>query len=137
MQNLSPECQTLQNISVLFRMVVAKPSAVLSAPDSKAALGILGLGGMEIMFKVLDHAVARISVDSQESVVVPDAIETLSQLFLCEPSSRIFRGKSLDGFLLALDVPLDVPPRTPFRDDLLRGNGNKIVSEDVRSLVLF
>jgi len=76
------------------------------------------------MFEVLDHTVARISVDPQESVVVPDTIETLSQLFLREPSSRIFRGKSLDGFLLALDVALDVPPRTPFRVNLLRGSGN-------------
>ena len=89
------------------------------------------------MFEVLDHAVARISVDPQESVVVPDTIQALSQLFLREPSSRIFRGKSLYGFLLALDVPLDIPPRTPFRDNLLRGNGNEIVSEDVRRLVLF
>ena len=58
-------------------MVVAKPGAVLSAPDSKTALGVLGLGRMEIMFEVLDHAVARISVDPQESVVVSDTIETL------------------------------------------------------------
>jgi len=87
------------------------------------------------MFEVLNHTVAGISVDPQESVVIPDAVETLSQLFLCKPSPRVFRGKSLYGLLLALDIALDIPPCTPFRDDLFCGNGNEIVSEDIRSLV--
>ena len=59
-------------------MIVAEPRAVLSAPNSKIALGVLGLGRMEVVFEVLDHAVARISVDPQESVVVSDTIEALS-----------------------------------------------------------
>jgi len=68
-------------------MIVTEPSAVPSAPDSKAVLGVLGLGRIEIMFEVLNHAVARIPVDPQECVIVPDTIETLPQLFLREPSS--------------------------------------------------
>lgn len=87
------------------------------------------------MFEILDHAIAGISVDPQESVVVPDTIETLPQLFLREPSSRKLRGKGLYGFLLALDVALNIPPRAPFRNNLLRGNGDEIVSEDICSLV--
>lgn len=59
-------------------MIMTKPCAVLSAPDSEAALGVLGLSGMEVVFEVLDHTIARISVDSQKSVVVSNAIETLS-----------------------------------------------------------
>lgn len=59
-------------------MVMAKPCAVPPASDSEAALGVLGLSGMEVMLEVLDHTIARISVDSQESVVVSNAIETLS-----------------------------------------------------------
>ena len=78
MQNLPPERQTLQDISVLFRVVVAKPCAVLSAPNSKTALGVLDLGRMEVMLEVLDHTIARISVDPQVGVVVSDTIETLS-----------------------------------------------------------
>ena len=58
-------------------MVVAKPGAVLSAPDGEIALGVLGLSRVEVVFEVLDHTIARISVDPQESVVVPDTIETL------------------------------------------------------------
>ena len=78
MQNLSPERQTLQNISVLFRVVVAKPCAILSAPNSKTALRVLDLGGMEVVFEVLDHTIARIPIDPQESVVIPDTIKALS-----------------------------------------------------------
>ena len=59
-------------------MIMTKPRAVPSAPDSEAALGVLGLSGMEVMFEVLDHTIARVSVDSQESVVVSNTIETLS-----------------------------------------------------------
>ena len=118
-------------------MVVTKSGAVLSTPDSKTALGVLGLGRVEIMFEVLDHTVTRISVDPQESVVVADTIETLSQLFLCQSPSRVFRGESLYGFLLALDVALDIPPRTSFRENLLCGNGNEIIPEDIRGLVFF
>ena len=58
-------------------MVMTKPCAVPPTPDSEAALRVLGLVRMEIMFEVLDHAVARISVDPQEGVVVSDTIETL------------------------------------------------------------
>ena len=77
-QNLSPERQTLQNISVLFRVVVAKPCTVLSAPNSKTALRVLDSGRMEVVFEVLDHTIARIPVDPQESVVIPDTIKALS-----------------------------------------------------------
>lgn len=116
-------------------MVVAKPCAVPSAPNSKTALGVLGLGGMEVVFEVLDHAVTRISVDPKESVVISNAVETLSELFLCKPSHGVFRRKGFYGPLLALDVTLDVPPRTPFRDDFLSGDGNEVISEDIRCLV--
>ena len=78
MQNLSPERQTLQDVSVLFRMVVAEPCAIPSASNSETALGVLDLGRVEVMLEVLYHAVARISIDPQESVVVPDTIEALS-----------------------------------------------------------
>lgn len=91
-------------------MVVTKPSAVPSTPDSETALRVLGLGRMEIMFEVLDHTIARISVYPQEGVVISNTIKTLSQLFLCEPSPRVFRGKHLYGLLLALDVTLNIPP---------------------------
>lgn len=91
---------------------------------------------MKVVFEVLDHAVARIPINPQEGVVIPNTIETLSELFLWEPPHRVFRGKGFYRPLLALDVALDVSPGAPFRDDLLRRNGNEIVPEDICNLVL-
>lgn len=68
-------------------------------------------------------------------MVVPNTVEALSQLFLREPSPGEFRGKGLYRLFLALDIALDVPPRTSFRDNLLRCDGNEIVSEDIRGFV--
>ena len=68
-------------------MVVTKPCAVLSTPNSETTLRVLGLGGVEVVFEVLDHAIARVSVDPQESVVIPDTVEALSELFLRESPS--------------------------------------------------
>ena len=115
---------------------MTKPRAVPSTPNSKTTLWVLECGGIEIVFEILDHAVARISVDPQESVIISNAVETLSELFLRKPSGRVFRGKCLYCLLLVLDVSLDVPPRTPFRVDFLRCNGDEIVSEDIRNFVL-
>jgi hypothetical protein len=67
---------------------VAKPCAILSTPNSETTFRVLGLGGVEVVFEVLDHAIARVSVDPQEGVVIPDTVEALSELFLREPPSR-------------------------------------------------
>lgn len=63
-------------------MVVTKSRAVFSTLDSETALGVLGLGRMEVVFEILDHAVARIPVDPQKSVIISNTVETLSELFL-------------------------------------------------------
>lgn len=89
---------------------MAKPRSIPSAPNSKATLWVWGLGGMEVVFEVLDHTIARIPINPQEGVVIPNTIEALSELFLWEPSHRIFRGKGFYRPLLALDVALDVSP---------------------------
>ena len=61
---------------------MTKPCAVLSTPDSETTFGVLSLGGVEVVLEVLDHTVAGISIDPQKSVIISDAVETLSELFL-------------------------------------------------------
>ena len=55
-----------------------------------------------------DHPFARISVHSQESMVVADAIDALPDIFATYGLIAVFGREGLNGLLFALDVALYV-----------------------------
>lgn len=74
MQDLPPESQALQNIRVLLGVVVCKTCPTLAALDRQAALRVLRTVGAEVLLEVRDHFLAWIAVDSQEGMIVADAV---------------------------------------------------------------
>ena len=82
MQNLAPERQALQHVRVLLRVVVTEPCTTLAAPNRQTVFRFFRLRGVKVRFEVMNHAVARIAVRPQECMVVANAVETLTDLFL-------------------------------------------------------
>src|SRR3984957_9908441 len=77
-QNLAPQGQTLQNISILLRMIMTKSSPMLATTYCEIMLRVFRLGWMEIAGQVFNHPFARITIRSEEGMVVANTIQTLS-----------------------------------------------------------
>ena len=82
MQNLTPERQALQHVRILLRVVMTEPRTTLSTPNRQVVFRFFCLRGVKVGPEVMDHAVARIAVRSQKRMVVANAVETLTDLFL-------------------------------------------------------
>lgn len=136
MQNLAPKRQALQHVCVLLRVVVTEPCTTPATPDRQAVFRFFCLRRVKVRFEVMNHAVARITVRAQESVVISDAVETLTDLFRVQTLTLITRSKRLDRALLALDIFLNLSSRSTVSVDFLGRNGYKIIAKEVQGAVL-
>ena len=137
MQDLAPERQALQYVCILFLVVVREARAALAHLDRERALGVLRLRGMEVRLQMLDHAFARVAIRAQERVVVADRVDALSYVLLAEPLALVLARERLDGTLLNFDILLNLTPGATFGVDLLRGERNEVITEEVGSIVRF
>lgn len=112
-------------------MIVTETRAAHATSDCKAALAILRLRRVEVLLEVRDHTVTGVAVGTEESVVVTDTIQALPHLLLAEVLALVLHGEGFDCALLAFDIFLDVSLCPSFRVDLLSGNGDEILSEEV------
>ena len=71
-------------------MIMTQPRTALATPNSQTALPILRLSSMEVLLQVPNHLIAWIPIRPQESMVVTNTIQTLSQILLTEVSGRVF-----------------------------------------------
>jgi hypothetical protein len=69
-------------------------------------------------------------------VVVADGVQARANIVLREALARIARRKRLDGALLALDVLLHLAARASGGVDLFRGDGDKLIPEEIKRPVL-
>jgi hypothetical protein len=111
-----------------------------AAPDREAVCcGFLvppRLRRVEILLQVGDHAVTRVAVRAQERVVVPDAVQRLTDALPREPRlPAVLGGERLYRAFLGLDVALDLPPAPLIGDDLLRGSCDERVTKQVEHIV--
>ena len=119
-------------------MVMREARAAASAPDGEAVCRLLvpHLRRVEMLLQVGDHAVARVAVRSQECVVVPDAVQRLTDALPWEPRfPAVFGGERLDRALLGLDVALNLPPAPLIGNDLLRGGCDEGVTKQIEHVV--
>jgi hypothetical protein len=139
-QDFTPQCQTLYHVRVLPRVVVRETCAATPAPDREAVCcGFLvppRLRWVEILLQVGDHAVTRVAVRAQERVVVPDAVQRLTDALPREPRlPAVLGGERLYRAFFGLDVALDLPPAPLIGDDLLRGSCDERVTKQVEHIV--
>jgi hypothetical protein len=114
-----------------------KSGASPSTSNRQAGQWVFRLGWMEELLQVVNHLFARVSVGPQESVVVPNGVQALPYLFLCQPSPLVLVGKVLDCSFLTPDVALHFSSRPPLGVDFFCSNGDQVVSEHIHSIVLF
>ena len=74
MQYLPPESQALKDIRVLLRMIVGEACPALATSNRQAALRVFCAIRAEVLLEIRDHLLARIAVDTQERMIVTDAI---------------------------------------------------------------
>ena len=76
MQNFTPKRQALHYIDILPRVVMRETRAATPTPDSEAVrtLFVPNLRWVEILLQVANHTVARVTICSQECVIVSNAV---------------------------------------------------------------
>jgi hypothetical protein len=132
MKNFTPERQALHHIDILPCVVMRETRASTPTPYSEAVstLFVPYLRWVEILLQVADHAIARVTIRSQERVVVSYAVQRLAHHLLREfRFPAVLGGERLDRAFFCSDVALDLPPAPLVRDDLLRGGGDEGVAQ--------
>ena len=114
-----------------------KACAALAHLDGKAAFGVFWMRRVEVLLEVCNHAVAWIAVRAQEGVVVADAVQALADLLLRERAAVVLAREGLDGAFFRLDVSLDLAPRAALGVDLLGGDGDEVVAEELERVAFF
>jgi hypothetical protein len=76
MQNFTPKRQALHYIDILPRVIMRETRATTPTPDSEAVctLFVPYLRWVEILLQVADHTIARVTICSQERVIVSYAV---------------------------------------------------------------
>jgi len=64
-------------------------------------------------------------------MIIADAVQALSYAFLVEVLSPVPCSKRFDGAFFGFDVPLNFPPTSSIRFNLLGGDRDKIVTEKI------
>ena len=84
---------------------------------------------MEVLLQVADHAIARVTVRSQERMVVSYAVQCLPNRLLRESRfEAVLGGECLDRTFFFPDVALDLSTSSLLRDDLLCSRSDEWVS---------
>ena len=110
-----------------------QPRPTLSTSYCQRRLAALRNCWVEMLPQQLDHLLARVPIDSQERMVVADAVDALPNVLLAYVLVSVLCRQGLDSLLFSFDVALDLTPRAAGGVDLGCGDCYAGISEEVES----